>query len=82
MANLPAELLAAVAELEKIVELRNTITSARFCVVDGKEVVLMPMDDQLANPATDVGIWVKSKFFASTFEKLFDAAWQAAKPVA
>src|SRR3989338_1979476 len=82
MANVPIETRPQIEELEKLAELRSTITSARFCVVDGKEVVLMPMDDQLTNPATDVGIWVKSKFFASTFEKMFDAAWQAAKPVA
>ncbi len=82
LANLSNEIMPQLEELEKFAELRNPTTSARFCVVDGREVVLMPMDDHLTNPATDVGIWVKSKFFASTFEKMFDAAWQAAKPLA
>ena len=81
LANVPNEIKSQVEELAKIAELRSSNTSARFCVVDGKEVVIMPMDDQIANPATDVGIWVRSNFFAATFEKLFDAAWQAAKPV-
>lgn len=81
MADVPDEIKPQLEELAKLAELRGTIISARFCVVDGKEVVLMPMDDKLTNPAIDVGIWVKSKFFAATFEKMFDAAWQVAKPV-
>ncbi|MBI2143344.1 hypothetical protein HYU20_03310 [Candidatus Woesearchaeota archaeon] len=68
-------------ELSGIAELRHTNTPARFCVVDGKEVMLMPMDDEITNPASDVGILVRSKFFASTFEKLFDSAWATLKPV-
>ena len=81
MANVPAEIKPQLEEFAKLAELRNTSASARFCVVDGNEVVLMQMDDQLTNPAIDVGIWVRSKFFASTFEKLFEAAWQSSKPV-
>lgn len=75
------ELKQQLEELASLVELRHTSTPARFCVIDGKEVVLMPMDDEITNPASDVGIWVRSKFFASTFEKLFDAAWPGLKTV-
>lgn len=68
-------------ELAGLAEVRNTNAPARFCVVDGKEAVIMPMDDEITNPASDVGIWVRSKFFAATFEKLFDSAWVTLKPV-
>jgi HTH-type transcriptional regulator, sugar sensing transcriptional regulator len=66
-------------ELEGIVEIRQSLSPARFCVVDGKEVILMPLDDEMPNPAADVGIWVRSKFFASPFEKMFDASWPTMK---
>ncbi len=81
VAPITNEIKPQLEELAHLVELRHTNTPARFCVVDGKEVVLMPMDDEITNPAADVGIWVRSKFFASTFEKLFDSAWVTLKPV-
>ncbi len=81
VAHVTAEAKPQLEELAGIVELRHIAFPARFCVVDGKEVVFMPLDDEVANPATDVGIWVKSKFFAATFEKLFDANWPNLKPV-
>ena len=79
-ANVTTEIRPQLEELSCLAELRHTSTPARFCVIDGKEVVLMPLDDELTNPAADVGIWVKSKFFASTFEKMFEAAWPSMKP--
>ncbi|MBI2143542.1 TrmB family transcriptional regulator [Candidatus Woesearchaeota archaeon] len=80
-ANITPEIKAQLEELAGIAELRHTDTPARFCVVDGKEVVLMPMDGELANPSSDVGIWVRSKFFAATFERMFETAWPQMKPV-
>ena len=80
-ANITNEVRSQIEELAGLVELRQANTPARFCVVDGKEALLMPLDDEIANPASDVGIWVRSKFFASTFEKLFEAAWPGLKTV-
>lgn len=81
VANITPEAKPQIEELASVAEIRHSATPARFCVVDGKEAVLMPLDDEIANPATDMGIWVRSKFFASTFERLFDANWQDLKPV-
>ncbi len=81
VAPITSEMKPQLEELAGLVELRHTSTPARFCVVDGKEAVIMPMDDEITNPASDVGIWVRSKFFASTFEKLFDSSWATLKPV-
>ena len=81
VAPIASEMKPQLEELASLAELRNTSTPARFCVVDGKEAVIMPMDDEITNPAADVGIWVRSKFFASTFEKLFDSSWVMLKPV-
>jgi HTH-type transcriptional regulator, sugar sensing transcriptional regulator len=81
MASINPEIVSQLAELSGIVELRQTPISARFCVVDGKEVVIMPLDEEMSNPASDIGIWVKSKFFAAPFEKMFDSSWPTLKPV-
>lgn len=75
------EMKPQLEELSNLVEIRQTSAPARFCVVDGKEVVLMPLDEELSNPTSDVGIWVRSKFFASPFEKMFDASWPTLKNV-
>ncbi len=80
-ANVTSEIRPQLEELANLAEIRHTSTPARFCVIDGKEVVLMPLDDEITNPAADVGIWVRSKFFAATFEKMFEAAWATMKQV-
>lgn len=49
---------------------------ARFCVVDGKDLLFMLMHDEQVHPAYDVGVWVNTPFFASALENLFDVAWK------
>ncbi len=48
--------------------------NGRFLVKDSEEVVLVTNED-------DSGIWIKSPYFAGALEKLFDHAWEKAKPV-
>lgn len=50
----------------------NRIKS-RFCIVDGKEVLFMLMQDQDVHPDYDVGVWVNSPSFASTLQFMFNA---------
>ncbi|MBT5022646.1 TrmB family transcriptional regulator [Candidatus Woesearchaeota archaeon] len=64
-----------------VAEVRHTNHNGRFCVVDGKEVVFMVMDDKEVHPTYDVGIWVNTPFFASALENLFDLSWKGMKPV-
>ncbi len=54
---------------------------ARFCVVDGKEITFMVLDDQEVHPTYDIGIWVNTPFFASALEGLFEMAWSNMKSV-
>ncbi len=49
--------------------------NARFCIVDGKEVLFMVMDDKDVHPTYDIGVWVRTPFFASALENLFDTSW-------
>ena len=53
---------------------------ARFCVVDGKEIIFMVIDDSEVHPTYDIGIWVNTPFFANAMGELFDLAWKEMKP--
>ena len=71
---------AALKELQGIAEVRHTDNKARFCIVDGKEIIFMVLDDSEVHPTYDVGIWVNTPFFASALENLFELAWKSMKP--
>lgn len=67
-------------ELEGIAEVRNIDhISARFIVVDGKEMIFMVMNDDEVHPTYDIGIWVNTPFFASALDQLFTLAWESLK---
>ena len=71
-----------VEELSKIVELRNiNHISARFCVIDNKDLWFMALDDKEVHPSYDLGIWIKTPFFASAMAKMFDSVWKDLKPI-
>jgi len=78
-AHLTKETKNAVKDISEVAEVRNTDTKARFCVVDGKEVIFMVMNDQEVHPTYDIGIWVNTPFFANALEELFDLAWKTMK---
>jgi len=48
---------------------------ARFCVIDGKSVVLMGLDDKTTHPKYDFGVWVNTDFFAKAFDNIFNMLW-------
>jgi len=59
---------------------RHSPSKARFCVVDGKEIIFMVIDDSEVHPTYDIGIWVNTPFFANAMSELFDLAWKEMKP--
>ena len=72
----------AAADLSSVAEIRHVDNpKARFCVVDKKDVVFMLMDDKEVHPTYDVGIWVKTPFFANALDSLFDVAWKGMKKI-
>src|SRR3989339_924230 len=79
-APITKECLSAVKDLAGVAEIRNTEHIARFCVVDGKEIIFMVMNDSDVHPTYDVGVWVNTPFFASAIDNLFDMAWKSMKP--
>ncbi len=80
-APITAESKIAALDVKDVAEVRNTDHQARFCIVDGKELIFMVLDDEEVHPTYDVGIWVNTPFFASALENLFDIAWGSMKPV-
>ncbi len=79
-APLTKETIDAVKDISSVAEVRHSPNKARFCIVDGKEIIFMVMDDADVHPTYDVGIWVNTPFFASSLDSLFDTAWKNMKP--
>ncbi len=69
-------------ELSKTAELRNiSHIQARFCVVDNKDFWFMALNDKEVHPSYDLGIWIKTPFFATAMTKMFDSVWKDLKPI-
>jgi len=81
-APITKEAYSALKEIQGIAEVRHTDNKARFCIVDGKELVFMVLDDNEVHPTYDVGIWVNTPFFSTALENLFELAWKNMKPAA
>ena len=79
-APITKETMSAVKELKDVAEIRHTNSKARFCIVDGKELVFMVMDDAEVHPTYDVGIWVNTPYFAGAMKEMFDQSWKNMKP--
>ena len=80
-APITKEAMSSVKDVKGLAEVRHTDSKARFCIVDGKELVFMVLNDSEVHPTYDVGIWVNTPFFASALDGLFDIAWKNMKPV-
>ena len=78
-APLTKETNKSVKDLGDLAEIRHTDSKARFCIVDGKELIFMVLDDQEVHPTYDIGICINTPFFASAMDDLFNIAWQGLK---
>ena len=66
----------AAEELKRFADVRNINNiTARFCMIDGKELVFMMMDDEKVHESYDTAVWVDSQFFSKALESLFEHAW-------
>ncbi len=55
----------------KFAKLKNADPKARFVSVDKEEMLFMLSDDT-TNPNYDTAVWIKSPYFVSSMEKLFE----------
>ena len=64
-------------DLKDVAEVRYTNDlEARFCIIDGEEVLFMTLHDKDIYPAYDIGVWVNTPFFAQALQQLFEIAWK------
>jgi sugar-specific transcriptional regulator TrmB len=66
--------------LKKYADIRSMDkVNARFCLVDGKELLFMMMDDDKVHESYDTGVWVDTSYFASALEQMFNLTWENLK---
>ena len=66
--------------LKRYADVRNIEkVSARFCVVDGKELLFMMMEDDKVHESYDTGVWVDTSYFANALEQMFNLTWDNLK---
>mgnify|MGYP001564735374 CR=1 FL=1 len=68
--QLVADSLKGIAEVK-----HNNKVNSRFVTVDGSHLVFMMLDDKDVHPSYDLGIWVKSPYFASAMDNMFTHVW-------
>ena len=54
----------------------NKDTKARFCIIDGKEIIFMLMNDSETHSNYDVGIWVNAEFFVNSLDSVMSSLWK------
>ena len=80
-APLTKESKNALQDMQDLVEVRHSKNiNARFCVVDGKDLLFMVLNDAEVHPTYDIGVWLKTPFFASALDTLFNTAWKEMVP--
>ena len=50
--------------------------NARFCLIDGKEMLLFLTDDLKVHKSYDSAVWVDAPYFVNYFNSLFDKEWK------
>ena len=63
-------------KLEGIAKIKHVKeVTARFMIVDGKQMVFMLLDDKDVHPTYDLGLWVNTPFYASAMQGMFNKVW-------
>lgn len=57
-------------------DIRKTDLDARFCIVDGSELMFMVTPSE---HESDTGIWINSKYFGGALGSLFNLVWNGRK---
>jgi len=77
----PSEDVSAIsATLKEIAEVKSVPSvTARYVIVDGKEVTFMLLNDSEVHPSYDCGVWINTPFFAKALQSQFDILWNIAE---
>src|SRR3989344_3293846 len=71
-APITKESAQVIKDLKNVAEIRDSSNklNARFCIVDGKNLMFMVMHDENVHPTYDIGVWVNTPFFAGALENM------------
>jgi HTH-type transcriptional regulator, sugar sensing transcriptional regulator len=67
------ELVDAFSTFAKV---KQQKANARFCLVDGEQLLLFLTDDQKVHQSYDCAVWVQAPHFVNYFNTLFDKEWK------
>ena len=73
-AGINKDMLTEVAKVAKVKQFKDN--DARFCIVDGKELMLFLTDDDKVHQNYDCAVWVEAPFFVNYFNDLFEREWK------
>ena len=59
--------------------IKNADNNSRFCMVDGKEILIMLSNDKDVHPTYDSGIWINAPDFVANLEQLFNSGFDKAR---
>lgn len=70
-------------ELSKYAEVRSTDSKGhgRFALIDGKEMMLMLLDDKTVHPSYDTAVWLSSDYLAGSMKDMFEKSWSEFTPI-
>ena len=65
-----------ISDLNKFATVKlNKSDNARFCIIDGKELLLFLTDDKEIHKSYDCAVWLNAPYFVDYFNKLFNKEW-------
>ncbi|MEK6863444.1 MAG: helix-turn-helix domain-containing protein [Nanoarchaeota archaeon] len=76
-ANADKSLLEEISQFADVKTTKNC--TARFCMVDNKDILLFLTDDLKIHKSYDCAVWVEAPQFVDYFSKLFDTEWRKNK---
>ena len=75
-APLTKENKKVVGNLKGVAEVKhNDKVNSRFVTVDSQHMVFMLLNDKDVHPSYDLGVWVKTPYFASAIDGMFETVW-------
>ena len=75
--NADKEVMKNFSKFAKVKSNKNN--TARFCIVDGKELLLFLTDDQKVHKSYDCAVWIEAPYFVNYFNSLFEKEWKSSK---
>ncbi len=77
LTHVKPEMKDFINQVSPYADVKDSKIRGRLCIIDSNECILMLLDDKIVNPSYDMAIWINTKFFAESLQKMFDEKWNA-----